>query len=583
MSGEEEELIERDLVKELESKEDATKVPVLIVFSTEKTYSDFYDNLVKQAEQGFGQMSADQKVITGLPVGRFIEAVTAKVDAQTFDDALARDLIGQQDEPSHFRAQSFKTDVENDAIPEIKALDAADTIKAEIPAALIKALGENDVAKAQGIEFVEPIIEAFEDVEQSAVQIGVQPNLRGIGLTGRDIKVAVLDTGVDEQHPDLQSQIIERKDTTGKGLGETTGHATHVASTILGTGAASNGKFSGIAPGARLFDIKVLHNGGGTNETIILGIEEGIKHNVDLMNLSLGTKKPSVALRKAVNKAVDAGIVMLVAAGNWQRDPQNPTARLPDPTIGSPGDAEKVITVGAANNRNEIGVFSSRGPVNVDPNPNSPLNDKPDVVSPGVNIIAARGVNRFTGQLTPFSAGSDPAKFLPAELQQYYTSKNGTSMATPVCAGLVGLMLEKYYADGGKREKRIEQKLPLRVKAALMETATPLTQPGLDKFDYGRGFIEGPKALNKFLSKTIVQPTPTPGTGPTPGPSLNINEIIAALRTDRSYGLTPEAIMLRRRMLRLVGGALTNRRRSRFSEIYLQRLWNQYLTIRGRG
>lgn len=120
-----------------------------------------------------------------------------------------------------------------------------------------------------------------------------------------------------------------------------------------------------------------------------LNTGESVSFEVDVQNLGVPFKvtlawtdfpgPASIALRKAVNKTVDAGIVVLVAAGN--------SGRLADSTIGSPGEAEKVITVGAVNNQNEIGIFSSRGPVKVDPNPNSPLNDKPDVVAPGVNII----------------------------------------------------------------------------------------------------------------------------------------------------------------------------------------------------
>ncbi|MFZ5828141.1 MAG: S8 family serine peptidase [Bacillota bacterium] len=236
-----------------------------------------------------------------------------------------------------------------------------------------------------------------------------------------DVVVAILDTGIDAAHVDLDAgKVLGWRDEIN---GRTSpyddhGHGTHVASIVAGTG-EGNGVDKGVAPGAGLVGIKVLDgNGSGTTTGIINGINWMIAnkdtYKIRAANMSLGSSGCSDgtdSLSTAVNNAVDKGIIMVVAAGN------SGPAKC---TIGSPAAAAKAITVGASYDPAEKGwalaEFSSRGPT-------YDGRVKPDIVAPGRYINAAKA-NSSNG----------------------YVIYSGTSMATPYAAGVVALMLDANYA-----------------------------------------------------------------------------------------------------------------------------------------
>ncbi|MHA1252489.1 MAG: S8 family peptidase [Candidatus Helarchaeota archaeon] len=255
----------------------------------------------------------------------------------------------------------------------------------------------------ENLSVMEDVAVIEEDMEvqimlnESIKLIGVNPDVWNLGIEGEGVTVAVVDTGIDKDHPDLKGKVILQKDfTTEKGTDKENidgnGHGTHVAGTIAGTGKASKGKYKGVAPKAKLIAAKVLaSNGSGSFSDVIAGIDWASQQDCQVMNLSLGAN----------------------VYGSC--DGTDPVCK--SKTVGTPGCAKKVITVGATDKYDSIAWFSSRGPT-------ADGRVKPDVCFPGVNIVAARAKNTFMG--TPVG--------------DKYTSASGTSMATPHCAGVAALI-----------------------------------------------------------------------------------------------------------------------------------------------
>lgn len=268
------------------------------------------------------------------------------------------------------------------------------------------------------------------------------------GYKGTGIGVAVLDTGV-YPHPDLvnpTNRITAFKDFIRgkKSPYDDNGHGTHVAGAIAGNGKMSGGKYKGAAPQANIIALKVLDkNGTGPTSNIIEGlqwcIENRKKYNIKVINISLGggatESYKSDPLCRAVAKTWDAGIVVCAAAGN-----DGPKAG----TINSPGILPKIITVGAVNDKRTINVnddvpaaFSSRGPT-IDNLP------KPDVAAPGVEIISLRSPqSQLDRENRDFRVG------------QNYFRLSGTSMATPICAGVTAVIIQANPALSPERVKKV--------------------------------------------------------------------------------------------------------------------------------
>ena len=200
--------------------------------------------------------------------------------------------------------------------------------------------------------------------------------------TGAGVTVALVDTGVVPV-PDLASRIVHALDLTGEADGlDRYGHGTHMAGIIAGTGAASGGTYSGVAPGANLVSIKVAGLDGSTDASVVMaGLQWAVTHraqyNIKVLNLSFGTdgtQSYSIdPLDYAVEQAWRAGIFVVVSAGNRGSAPG---------TINKPGDDPFVMTVGAADLDNTtnssddtVAPFSSEGPT-------QDSLAKPDVVAP---------------------------------------------------------------------------------------------------------------------------------------------------------------------------------------------------------
>lgn len=293
-------------------------------------------------------------------------------------------------------------------------------------------------------------------IDQSVAQIGA-PAAWQRGLTGKGVKVAVLDTGLDATHPDLAGRIVasqnfsESADTVDR-----VGHGTHVASTVAGTGAASDGKYRGVAPEAELLNGKVLDDDGfGSFAGIIAGMEWAVAQGADVINLSLGSQDPSDGtddLSQAVNRlSIDTGALFVVAAGN---------CFFPSPgSISSPAAADHALAVGNMQRDGGLNFGSCRGPRKGD----HAL--KPEISAPGTGIVAARAAEGQIGN----------------PVDEHYTTLSGTSMATPHVAGTAALIAQAH------PEWKADQ-----LRARLISTADP--QQGSSVTEQGAGRVDADQA-----------------------------------------------------------------------------------------
>ena len=254
------------------------------------------------------------------------------------------------------------------------------------------------------------------------------------GLDGTGVKLAVLDTGVDDGNPALAGQVDEHVNfTDGPSAADGNGHGTHVASLVAGTGAGSDGARQGIAAGADLISGKVLDDeAAGVESWAIAGMEWAVAQGADVVNMSLGgapspTDDP---LAQALdNLTAQTGTLFVVAAGNRGGFGANPF------TIETPGSAASALTVSAVSATDALALFSSEGPTL------GTYRLKPDVAAPGVGILGAR-------------AGARDADL--------YVSMSGTSQATPIVAGAAALLMQEH-PDWSWRQ----------VKAQIVGTADP--------------------------------------------------------------------------------------------------------------
>ncbi len=284
-------------------------------------------------------------------------------------------------------------------------------------------------------------------LDKSVPQIGA-PAAWQAGLTGSGVSVAVLDTGIDAAHPDLKTQVAGQKNFTDEEDRDLIGHGTHVASTIAGTGAASGGKYRGVAPGARLYDGKVCAEFGCPMSSILAGMEwAATEVKAKVVNLSIGGDPgpETDPLEEAVARLTEqTGTLFVVAAGN--------SGEWGSGTIESPGRAAAALTVGAVDKQDQLAAFSSRGPL-----PDGTI--KPDLTAPGVAIVAAR------------AAGSE----LGEPVGDHYMSLDGTSMATPHTAGAAAILAQQH-----------PDWKAAQLKSQLMSAAKPVPGPSADEQGTGR-------------------------------------------------------------------------------------------------
>jgi subtilisin family serine protease len=323
-------------------------------------------------------------------------------------------------------------------------------------------------------------------LDESVAQVGA-PQAWAAGYDGDGVTVAVLDTGADATHPDLAGRIVASRSFV-PGQDEVTdrhGHGTHVASTVAGTGAGSDGRYRGVAPGAELVIGKVLGDGGaGSDSMIIAGMEWAVEQGADIVSMSLGGDPTDGTdpMSQAVDRlSAESEALFVIAAGN-----SGPEAG----TVGAPGAAQSALTVGAVDKSDLMAGFSSRGPRVGD------VGLKPDIVAPGVAIAAARAAGTSMG---------DP-------VDERYTAANGTSMATPHVAGAAAIVAQRHPDWDGEQ-----------LKAALTSTTTDV---GGTAFHQGAGRLDVARAATQDVvaSESIfVGHLPYPQTAPVTRPVGFVN------------------------------------------------------------
>jgi subtilisin family serine protease len=321
-----------------------------------------------------------------------------------------------------------------------------------------KAAGQLD----GGIEKIWLDAKVKASLDASVPQIGA-PEVWQSGYDGKGVKVAVLDTGVDAGHPDLAGKVTEsRSFVPDQAVQDGHGHGTHVASTIVGSGTASDGKRKGVAPGAELLVGKVLGNDGrGQTSWILDGMDWAARSGAKIVSMSLGgaASGPSDVMSETVDElSASTGTLFVVAAGNSGPREQ---------TVGTPGIADSALTVGAVDKSDKLASFSSRGPR---------LGDsavKPEITAPGAGITAARASG--TGMGTPVDAN--------------YTAANGTSMATPHVSGAAALVAQAHPDWTGPQ-----------IKQALASTAK--TNPDNSVFEQGDGRVDAVRAVQQGVFAT---------------------------------------------------------------------------------
>ncbi len=293
-------------------------------------------------------------------------------------------------------------------------------------------------------------------------------DVQDLGYDGTGISIAIVDTGIDKNHPDLDDldnnpatndpKVIAEAsfvDFDNDGVNDTGpedwyGHGTHVAGI-----AAANGLLVGMAPGASLMNARVLDNNGGAEWSWIMkGIDWSATQGADIISMSLGGFFGDVIpmMNSAADAAYESGSLVVVSAGNSGSE---------DGTISSPGMSSRALTVGATDIYNDVIGFSSRGPSItgiVDP----------DIVAPGVDIFST------------FPNGG-------------YGVASGTSMSAPAISGIAALLMEATSENNDA------------VRAAMMATADDL---GREVNTQGSGQVNALAALN-FLQSPEVYAFPS--------------------------------------------------------------------------
>lgn len=269
-------------------------------------------------------------------------------------------------------------------------------------------------------------------------------------FTGRGITAAILDSGIC-LHPDYAERIVGFRDFVNgkKECYDDASHGSHVSGILGSDGRSGAGRYRGIAPGCSLIHLKVLdQQGQGSLEDIINGLDWVIqnrkRYQIRIVNISAGTTKGeedegALELVRKVEQVWDAGLVVVVAAGNMGPQPMSITV---------PGNSRKVITVGASD---QFPYRPGSGSQNYSGcGPTRECICKPELVAPGTNVVSCSSY---------WQKG------------RYYSTKSGTSMAAPAIAGCVALLLEK-------EPDLTNVQVKMRLKESAVDLGYPINRQG---------------------------------------------------------------------------------------------------------
>ncbi|MBM7690714.1 subtilisin family serine protease [Peribacillus deserti] len=297
-------------------------------------------------------------------------------------------------------------------------------------------------------KFGNPDPKAYKQYVNSMLQINKAQSLAGT----RKVKVAVIDTGIDVKHPELKSKVISSVNILNPANpGQPDSHGTHVAGIIAGEKNNGVGGY-GINPNADILSIDVFGRSWSTNDyTIAQAIDKAIEQGAKVINMSLGSYAPSPLLEETVQKAISKGITIVAAAGNEAWD-------MPS----YPASYEGVISVGSINSKKSLSSYSNFGPT-------------VDIVAPGEEVYSS---------------------IYEAEKLSSFRNMSGTSMASPVVAGVASLVLAKN-----------PSLTPAGVEFILKTTAQDMGAKGYDT-KFGNGLVNPVSALAynvKSVPKTVTK------------------------------------------------------------------------------
>lgn len=363
----------------------------------------------------------------------------------------------------------------------------------------------------------EPSQELLNQENESINTLNLNPNLVSInlqyainqGITGKDVVVAIVDSGIIYDHPDIEKdRIIFYKDFSNESTQDKPkdilGHGTYVASLIGGTGKSSNGYNQGVAPGTKFVILRIT-----SVSEVIKALEwlkeNGKKYNIKVINLSIGvdTDPDKSWMQDTIAKLANdlaQEYTVVAAAGNDQTYE----------TIDSPGVAPDVITVGGSDSKNtfnteddEVYVGASKGPT-----PTLEKLPKPDVIAPAKKVAGARVPGSI---LDPFSlktnrqTDKEPQETTKSKEENkkwekgYYIESSGTSAATALVSGLAALLYEI-----------LPKATPQLIKKIITQSTNKLKDSNGQEFDYysqGNGVINVEKAIK--LAMEIKQQNPS--------------------------------------------------------------------------
>ena len=386
-----------------------------------------------------------------------------------------------------------------------RQLRLIDGLVVELPNRAIKALAAR--SEVVSLHYDRP---TAQHMNRAAVAVGARAATQDWGYDGAGIGVAVIDSGITSYHDDLGYRGTSTKVRVVAGQRLTAfvdfvnnslvayddnGHGTHVAGIIAGNGYDSLGARAGIAPAAHVVSLKVLDaDGQGVISDVIAAFEWAVMnraaHNIRVINLSVGARITESYLTDpltlAAKRATDTGIVVVTAAGNLGKNASG-SARYG--SITAPGNAPWVITVGASSTEGTayrwddvMAGYSSRGPTAVD------FEAKPDLVAPGTGVVSLSDPTSafYTSKAAYLLSGTRNPGYKP------YLSLSGTSMASPVVAGTVALMLQAN-----------PTLTPNLVKAILQYTAQKYRYDALTQ---GAGFLNahGAVELARYFARARV-------------------------------------------------------------------------------
>ena len=322
-------------------------------------------------------------------------------------------------------------------------------MSAEIPESLISTF-----RKMPGVSYVEI------DAEVHALEQTVPWGITAVNAddvhsynTGEGVKVAVVDTGIDLDHPDLNvAGNVTYVSRTSSG-DDDNGHGTHVAGII----AAQDNSLGvvGVAPDVDLYAVKVLDSqGSGSISTVVSGIQWAVNNGMDIISMSLGSTSGTTSLKNACDNAYNAGVLVIAAAGN------SGSASSTADCVCYPAKYDSVVAVGAVTSSLTRASYSSTG-------------STVELAAPGSSIYST------------YKGGT-------------YTTMSGTSMATPHVTGVAALV----FASGIEDEDG-DGYINDEIRTRLQETAQDLGTSGRD-VEYGYGLVDASAAVAEPVNQAPV-------------------------------------------------------------------------------